>query len=71
MTPTQVAEAQRLTAVNLVWRSLFGERIYHMPSGRWYDRTKLDPAKGERWLCSEAEAGAVKYACRKKRDASR
>ncbi len=36
-----------------------GERIYHLPGGKWYDRTKIDPAKGERWFCSEAEARAV------------
>ena len=33
-----------------------GERIYHMPGGRWYDRTKIEPARGERWFCAEAEA---------------
>ena len=33
-----------------------GERIYHVPSGQRYDRTGIDPAKGERWFCSEDEA---------------
>ncbi len=33
-----------------------GVRIYHVPSGRYYDRTRIDPSKGERWFCSEAEA---------------
>ena len=33
-----------------------GERIYHTPGGEWYDRTRIDPAKGERWFCTEAEA---------------
>ncbi len=33
-----------------------GERIYHVPGGQYYDRTKIDPSKGERWFCSEAEA---------------
>ena len=33
-----------------------GERIYHVPGGRYYDRTRIDPSKGERWFCSEAEA---------------
>ncbi len=32
-----------------------GERIYHVPGGEWYDRTKIDPAKGERWFCSAGE----------------
>ncbi len=36
-----------------------GERIYHMPGGVYYDRTKIDPAKAERWFCSEAEAAAA------------
>jgi endonuclease YncB( thermonuclease family) len=36
-----------------------GERIYHMPGGRWYDETKISPGKGERWFCSEAEAKAA------------
>jgi hypothetical protein len=31
-------------------------RIYHTPSSRWYDRTAIDPSKGERWFCSEREA---------------
>lgn len=33
-----------------------GDRIYHMPGGRWYDRTVITEAKGERWFCSEGEA---------------
>ncbi len=36
-----------------------GERIYHVPGGRWYDATRIDPRKGERWFCSEAEARAA------------
>ena len=36
-----------------------GERIYHAPGDKWYDRTRIDPAKGERWFCSEAEAIAA------------
>ncbi len=31
-------------------------RIYHTPASRWYDRTVVDPSKGERWFCSEREA---------------
>lgn len=33
-----------------------GERIYHVPGGAYYSRTKISPAKGERFFCSEAEA---------------
>ena len=36
-----------------------GERIYHVPGGQYYDRTKIDPSKGERWFCSGAEATAA------------
>lgn len=32
------------------------ERIYHTPWSRWYSRTKINTAKGERWFCDEAEA---------------
>lgn len=36
-----------------------GIRIYHTPSSPWYSRTKVSPAKGERWFCSEEEARAA------------
>jgi endonuclease YncB( thermonuclease family) len=36
-----------------------GERIYHVPGGRWYDPTKIDTGAGERWFCTEAEARAA------------
>ena len=35
-----------------------GERIYHLPGRRSYDRTVLNEAAGERWFCSESEATA-------------
>jgi len=35
--------------------SPFGH-IYHMPWSRWYNRTRINTAKGERWFCDEAEA---------------
>jgi hypothetical protein len=31
-------------------------KIYHMPGSRWYDRTKIDEAKGEKWFCSSSDA---------------
>ena len=34
-------------------------RIYHAPWSPWYTRTRINPAKGERWFCSEAEAVAA------------
>lgn len=30
--------------------------IYHAPWSPWYNRTRIDTSKGERWFCSEAEA---------------
>jgi hypothetical protein len=33
-----------------------GERIYHMPGGKFYTRTVITLGKGERWFCSESEA---------------
>ena len=36
-----------------------GKRIYHAPGGQWYERTRIDTSKGERWFCSEAQARAA------------
>jgi micrococcal nuclease len=36
-----------------------GEKIYHVPGQKYYDQTVIDPEKGERWFCSEAEAVAA------------
>jgi micrococcal nuclease len=36
-----------------------GEKIYHVPGGKYYEATVLEPEKGERWFCSEAEAVAA------------
>lgn len=33
-----------------------GVRIYHSPGQVDYEKTRINPAKGERWFCSEAEA---------------
>lgn len=33
-----------------------GERIYHVPGQKFYDRTKILESKGERWFCSEDAA---------------
>lgn len=33
-----------------------GEKIYHMPGQRYYEKTKVEEGKGERWFCSEEEA---------------
>lgn len=34
-------------------------KIYHPPWSPWYNRTKINIAKGERWFCDEAEAIAA------------
>ena len=36
-----------------------GERIYHVPGQRYYVETNIDPRRGERWFCSEADARAA------------
>jgi hypothetical protein len=36
-----------------------GERIYHPPGCRYYNATVIDPNRGERWFCGEAEAVAA------------
>lgn len=33
--------------------------IYHTPWSAWYDKVKIDEARGERWFCNEAEAVAA------------
>jgi endonuclease YncB( thermonuclease family) len=33
--------------------------VYHLPWSPWYDKVKIDAAKGERWFCNEAEALAA------------
>ncbi len=39
--------------------SISGERIYHVPGQAYYDETRIDRGRGERWFCSEAEARAA------------
>ena len=36
-----------------------GTGIYHVPGGRFYDQTRIDTSRGERWFCTEAEARAA------------
>jgi len=36
-----------------------GSKIFHVPGGRYYEQTRIDEAKGERWFCSEAEANVA------------
>ncbi|PZX10464.1 endonuclease YncB(thermonuclease family) [Celeribacter halophilus] len=34
-------------------------KIYHLPGGLWYTRTRINVGSGERWFCSEDEARAA------------
>ena len=36
-----------------------GSKIFHVPSGLYYEQTRIDEGKGERWFCSEAEANVA------------
>ncbi len=36
-----------------------GEKIYHVPGGRSYDRTKITAGRGERYFCSGSDASAA------------
>lgn len=33
-----------------------GKKLYHLPGMEDYESTRIDPAKGERWFCTESEA---------------
>lgn len=43
-----------------------GERIYHMPGQRYHSVTKISPAKGEAFFCTEAEARAAGFRAAKR-----
>jgi hypothetical protein len=36
-----------------------GERIYHVPGQKYYNETRIQASRGERWFCSEEEARAA------------
>ena len=33
-----------------------GDKIYHLPGGSLYERTKINPGEGDRWFCTGKEA---------------
>jgi len=35
--------------------------IYHTPWSPWYAKVRVEPSKGERWFCSEAEAAKAGF----------
>ncbi len=52
----QVAEAGAPEGCAIKGNISKNGRIYHMPWQVWYANVKIDPDRGERWFCSEAEA---------------
>ena len=38
-----------------------GTKIYHTKGSRYYDKTDVKPAEGDRWFCTEAEAVAAGF----------
>ena len=57
--PTNEAESSKECNIKGNISQTTGEKIYHVPGGKWYDRTNIDPDYGERWFCSEEEARAA------------
>jgi hypothetical protein len=53
----QGAPAQDCAIKGNISRS--GERIYHVPGGSFYERTKINEGAGEKLFCSEEEAAAA------------
>ena len=43
-----------------------GQRIFHVPGGAFYTRTKINEAKGERWFCNEDEARSAGWRASKR-----
>jgi hypothetical protein len=39
---------------NISWNNY--KKLYHLPGMKDYEIVKIDPAKGERWFCTESEA---------------
>jgi hypothetical protein len=33
-----------------------GKKWYHLPGMEDYEKTRIDPSKGEKWFCTEEEA---------------
>jgi endonuclease YncB( thermonuclease family) len=54
--PLAQLQEQRASCVIKGNISSNGERIYHVPGQRYYDKTQIDESRGERWFCTEQEA---------------
>jgi endonuclease YncB( thermonuclease family) len=58
--PQQTAASSQTPGECAIKGNISGSgRLYHVPGGRHYDRTTIDPTQGERWFCTEAEAEAA------------
>lgn len=53
------AQEQRAGCVIKGNISSSGERIYHVPGQRYYDKTLINVLQGKRWFCMEQEAIAA------------
>ena len=38
-----------------------GDKIYHMPGQRYYDKTQLNIDEGDRWFCNESDAQSAGF----------
>jgi endonuclease YncB( thermonuclease family) len=56
-TPAPVPEQTACTIKGNISRK--GDKVYHLPGSRDYDRTVIDEASGERMFCTEDEAKAA------------
>ncbi|MDO8487336.1 MAG: thermonuclease family protein [Candidatus Curtissbacteria bacterium] len=59
---TQATPSQQAPDPNCVIKgniSSTGEKIYHMPGQNYYNKTRIDTSKGEKWFCTEDEAVAA------------
>ena len=57
----QVAETSAPKGCAIKGNVTSNGRIYHAPWSAWYAKVKVEPAKGERWFCTEAEAVAAGF----------
>jgi hypothetical protein len=51
-----LAPCENVGVLSLSDINMSGEHIYHLPGQPYYDATRIDPAYGERWFCSEEQA---------------
>ncbi|EDX70721.1 hypothetical protein MC7420_8149 [Coleofasciculus chthonoplastes PCC 7420] len=52
----QLHMLRNLGAISKATFLLIQTKVYHLPGMEDYQSTIIDPAKGERWFCTESEA---------------